>query len=735
MPKEVSPSQAAESPLAAFDGIIVPNRAAPVYHAGLTFVAFAMALLPVIYLALIGLIAWGVFYHVTHDVWILELKYGGLLRLIAYVAPAIAGFILVFFMIKPLFAAREHAPDPITLDPEKEPLLFAFVKKISELVGAPTPSRVDVDCQVNASASLRRGIWSRDLVLTIGLPLAAGLDMRQFAGVLAHEFGHFAQGYGMRMTYLIRHINAWFARVVYERDAWDTRLERTAGGAPWPIGIVLQVARGCVWFTRRVLWAFMHVGHAISCFMLRQMEYNADSYEAKLVGGDAFESTATQIRVLSAATQFAYQDVEQCWASRRLPKDLMLLIDHKSTSLPDEVHQRIITANAEAKTGWFDTHPCDSDRLRAVRQLSESGIFHFTEPAARLFADFTALSKTVTRHHYEKHLNLVFTDQALMSMGEFLGERAAFEVADTLTRRYYGAVNTSLHPLLIDRQLPVPIGPAAGLADWRAACEEVEARREEAEKVSAACVEHLERRANLLSAYHLAAAGFHFDPKTYGLSDGPTSPSELRTSAEEALREAETAIEDHLVRLEPFFAALRQRIRLALTIHRDNGAASPAAEESAALVPLVGAIGAEMKGVRDMWAKLSALTALAQNRGNHSDPSRVDDEALRLASDLRRGIIRIKERLGSLTYPFVHPRGHLMIAEYLQAGLAQHEWQRSYESGTAHVNRLFNLHYRLVGRILALADLAEKALDNTPDCPAGSPSEVGAHEGQVASHE
>lgn len=205
MPDHVPPAPAAQSPLAAFDGAIVPNRTGVLYRAGLTLVAFAMVLLPIVYLALIGLAAWGVYYHLTHNTWMLQ--NGSLFRTIAYAAPAVAGFILVFFMIKPFFAARESAPESVTLDPEKEALLFAFVQKICDLVGAPMPSRLDVDCEVNASASLRR-MWSRDLVLTIGLPLAAGLDMRQFAGVLAHEFGHFAQGAGMRLTYMIRSINA-----------------------------------------------------------------------------------------------------------------------------------------------------------------------------------------------------------------------------------------------------------------------------------------------------------------------------------------------------------------------------------------------------------------------------------------------------------------------------------------------------------------------------------------------
>src|SRR5258705_3622494 len=113
----------------------------------------------------------------------------------------------------------------------------------------------------------------------------------------------------------------------------------------------------------------MHAGNAISCFMLRQMEYDADSYEAKLAGSDAFEATAGRLRILNAATQTAYEDVRQSWASNRLPENLPLLIDHKAGSLPEEVHQKLSATAASGKTGWFDTHPCDADRVRAARRL------------------------------------------------------------------------------------------------------------------------------------------------------------------------------------------------------------------------------------------------------------------------------------------------------------------------------------------------------------------------------
>jgi len=132
-------------------------------------------------------------------------------------------------------------------------------------------------------------MFGNDLTLTIGMPLVAGLPMQHFAGVLAHELGHFSQGGGMRLTYLVRSVNAWFARVVYERDAWDEKLVEWSETGDIRTRIPFYLARLFVWLSRRILWGLMLVGQAVSCFMLRQMEFDADRYEARLAGSTAFE--------------------------------------------------------------------------------------------------------------------------------------------------------------------------------------------------------------------------------------------------------------------------------------------------------------------------------------------------------------------------------------------------------------------------------------------------------------
>jgi Zn-dependent protease with chaperone function len=707
------------SPLEAFSADIRRPQLSPLYTIGLAVVAFAMVLLPAIYIALIVLTGWGVLYHLTHNTWIMTGQGNGLGRLLLYLGPAVIGGILVFFMFKPLLARQEKSAAPLSLDPMKEPLLFAFVQRICQLVHAPMPCRIDVDCQVNASASFRRGLWSKELVLTIGLPLAAGLDMRQFAGVLAHEFGHFAQGAGMRLTYVIRNINFWFARVVYERDKWDVQLEQAAKGVDLRIGVILHAARGCVWLTRRILWALMHAGTAISCFMLRQMEYDADSYEAKVAGSDAFESTAGRLQELNVASEFAFEEVRQSWTGNRLPENLPLLVEHKAATLPGDIRQKLVSSADSTKTGWFDTHPCDADRVKAARALNEPGVFRVEQPATGLFADFAETSKAVTRHQYEKHWELEFSPQNLVSSEEMLSESAANAAADAAIRTFYGEVNISLVPLLTEGLLPTLPDREAAAAQWREARERSEQLRNDASEASAGIVREQQRLVDFISARHLTAAGSKVEPKEFALPESASSVTEQEAAANSAIAAATNAIDQQLAKVDEFVAALRKRVTLALRLAQNAGERTPEAtlELTAKAATLV-AVGAAMPSVHQIGMRLRAFTTLAQNRGNHSKPEDVDAEMSRLAGELKRLVAEVDAPLSNLLYPFPHPRGQLTVVEYSRYEKpCENEWETAYRESDSRLDRLFALHYRLIGPLLVLAEAAEKDLDPESKVP------------------
>jgi Zn-dependent protease with chaperone function len=401
----------------AFGGPVARTRVSLLYRMGLMLVTLMMILLPLAYVGLIAAAVYGVYAYAAHFTFLLHPGYGGARfyvgRLALYFAPLFGGAVLVFFMVKPLFARRGPHAQPLAMNPALEPELYAFIARICDLVGVPMPQRIDLICDLNAAASFRRGAASLlrdDLVLTIGLPLVAGLNLQQFAGIIAHEFGHFAQGFGMRLSYIIRSINGWFVRVVYERDAWDMWLEELGMEAQDAgILIIVNCARLGVGTSRLVLKLLMLLAHMVSCFLLRQMEYDADSYEIKIAGSGAAESAMRKMAELGEALGRSYKEMRATWnLSRRLPDDFPAYLVVQHAKLPAALCQRLQDRLGLAQTGLFDTHPSDGDRIRRARQAGEPGVFHLALPASVLFSRFDIVSRQVTHLHYAEDLGLVF---------------------------------------------------------------------------------------------------------------------------------------------------------------------------------------------------------------------------------------------------------------------------------------------------------------------------------------
>jgi predicted Zn finger-like uncharacterized protein len=399
-----------------------PNLA---YRLGTVLVALAMLVLPLIYLAIIVLLGFGVYYHARYDTALAEMGYGRarLMFISLYLAPLIAGPIAVFFMLKPLLARPIRHDRYRSVTRKGEPLLFAFVDQVCKAVGSPKPRRIDVDCLVNASAHFRRGLISMlgdDLVLTVGLPLVGGLTLREFGGVLAHELGHFAQGTGMRLTYIVRSIINWFVRVVYQRDQWDEWLEQAVQSYNFRISWIFLIAHLFVLLGRGILWALLHVGLAIAGLMLRQMEYDADRYQARLAGSDAFASTMRKLHVLDSAAGFAEAQLRVALQRRQLVDDLPGLITVYARNAPPEAWRHVEKQIAESKTGWLDSHPSPRERLAAAERLASPGILHLEMPAAALFTDFGAQAVAATWDLYCAVLGPNVPRSALQPIEQFV---------------------------------------------------------------------------------------------------------------------------------------------------------------------------------------------------------------------------------------------------------------------------------------------------------------------------
>ena len=415
------------------------------YRLALALVGVMMILLPLIYVGMIIGVGWGVWWHLVHNVRMLtnhDLRGKAVVLVaLAYVAPAVISAVLVAFMVKPLLARRQKEPKARSLRPEDEPTLFAFVHRICRAVGAPLPKRIDIDLQVNASASYRRGLASlarNDLVLTIGLPLVAGMSVEQFAGVLAHEFGHFTQSAGMGFGALIHRINGWFARVVWQRDIWDVRLEEWEKGSDLWIGMIFCLARWCVWLTRRILFGLMWVAHALSCHLSRQMEYDADLHQTRLVGDQVVAETFRCLPRLSVAEQKSWQLLQESWFEGVLADSVPDLVIALSHSLSGEEQRAIEKSVAEEKIALFATHPADRERIARAAADGAAPVLACREPAARLFADFPGVCRTLSMARYAETLPGKVSPEQLRPVSALLSQQQAETTAREAAERWLG---------------------------------------------------------------------------------------------------------------------------------------------------------------------------------------------------------------------------------------------------------------------------------------------------------
>lgn len=415
----------------ALAGPVTRRRISIFYQFGLLLVTFFMVLLPLVYLAFVGFAGYGVYWYAIHGRALFSSFTGGIyvliLKMILYLGPLIGGAVAVLFMFKPILARSPRGAEPIELNPAQHPRLYQFIAHLSDLLQVSMPRRIYLDCDLNAGAGLRRGwlsFFGKDLVLTVGLPLVAGLNTRQFAAVVTHELGHCTQWLAMRLGYVIHRINRWFFRVVYERDTWDRALADWSNSVEdWRLSLIVACVHFAVWLSRRVLLLLMLIGHAASCFLSRQMEFHADACAMSVAGSAGLESLLLRLRELDLLQGLGYDGLRQFWQKRhQLPDSLPDFLDQLEKRLPPEFNEDARLTLLNEKAGWFATHPTAAQRIKKARQQGVEGIFGLEKAARALFRDFEATARQVSSRHYRQNLGLAVTNPMLKPVGDFFQE-------------------------------------------------------------------------------------------------------------------------------------------------------------------------------------------------------------------------------------------------------------------------------------------------------------------------
>lgn len=397
--KRLSPEQLRQKILAGFRGPIEPVRRSLLYRCVLTLLGTAIIVLPLAYIGAILIIANWTYQHATGNTWML---FGGvnlfmnLFLFMLYVWGVLAGLVTIAFLCKPFLPRRSREPRRLSLNRTRQPVLFAFVDQICETLRTPKPTQIDVALDGNAAVGLFPGKqrFQSELVLQIGLPLVSVLTLQQFAGVLAHEFGHLSQGMAMRLDQWTAQIQQWFARAVLDNDDWDDWLSNLARDLWPPLALCVYLAQFAGLVIRSVPAVFFLLSTWLRLMMSQLMEFDADRFEARLVGSDTFEETIYRLMELHYAVhrmaigQFAIER-----ATGNITRDALT----RCQELTDAERQNIRRKVRKMKVGWFSTHPSFRSRIDSVKRSPNPGVFQSDLPATVVFQNFDELCLSLQR--------------------------------------------------------------------------------------------------------------------------------------------------------------------------------------------------------------------------------------------------------------------------------------------------------------------------------------------------
>jgi len=551
------------------------------------------------YIGLTGGIAFGWFWYLTH----IHKHLPHDLRLIAlmYAVPGLVGAVLVLFLIRPLFAASPRPRETLKLDPEKEAGFVSGVHALCRAIGVSPPIEIRLSWHANASVHFRKrwvSLFTGHKVLTIGLSLVGGLSARQFVGVLAHEFGHFAQRFGMICTFTVNSVNAWLEYCAYGEDGWDRKLRAWSDAAmekehwfSWIVNLSIGASWVAMGLTRRLMAGLFHISLRLSKYMSRQMEFDADRYEALLAGSHIFRTTARSLRALDHAFAEVNEANINAWREHRLLRDLPEAVAAHARGFDGARLAKIEEEMTEHTTArYWDSHPPDVARIDQAEKRRAPGVYVEDVPAALLFRDFSGWSERATRLFYAEN-GVQFTAEQLRSRDEILGHvRNRNQQREQLNRFFNGQFQD--WPLL---QLQVKAAENFGRLGWQECIDGIRARSPEIARHWLQAQQAHERRPLLRTAVRLDSSS-----RQMGLPGADRSAQELNVELESIAarrtalhRPLEEGFALYALRIEHAIASMSVPERDQATRLRDTLAGMGALErEAGALEELAGAMRA-----------------------------------------------------------------------------------------------------------------------------------------------
>jgi hypothetical protein len=387
-PAEAAPGQVRELLLAGFSGQMTPPQTGFMRKLGALAVLAILAVMPLFYAAVIGAVAFGMYWLATSN--ILAHQHPA----IFWAAEIAAGLILVC-LIKPLIEPQRRGVETYPLDMAKEDLLKELTAKICQQIDAPLPKSIHLECSTRVAAINRGGVR-----LTFGLPVVASLSASQFAALMAGQLALHRPKAGSRVVNMIRGINYWLWRSVYGKGRFDRWLALVAQRRHFHLAKLLLPLVLMRLPAQAVLFIPMFIANTIAMGVVRSAEFDADRAATRLVGKATFAGLLERLEQIDFTWDGVLADLAFLNTEQRLPESLPHQVALRMLDMSPELCAALRETVNKPDEKPFDSRPSTPDRLEAIASESPDGAFKCDLPARSLLADYEAIARRMTADFY-----------------------------------------------------------------------------------------------------------------------------------------------------------------------------------------------------------------------------------------------------------------------------------------------------------------------------------------------
>ncbi len=633
--------------------------------------------------------------------------------------------ILVYFMVLPLFSRRGLRPRYVTLTEQSQGRFFVFLKRLCSSMDAALPDEVVLDSRANASVRRISPLRSREqLQLVIGTPLVEGLSALQLAGIIAHELAHFRQKGGRRLNYAIESIGNLLELLAFDRNSRSARI--LSEKFRITEGLIAKAFYGCaiamVGAARKICQGMAWLGRLISSHHSRQLEFDADRWQARLVGNVHFAELMREMALLDFACHRSLSSMSEHEEEDRFPVDIADYGMAFRSMLDEEVEEQIWTNVLQFETGRFDSHPSAQDRIDNVSSFTRSPSAELDHPARDLFRNWRDVSRLTTRVFYCQVLGEPVFPQNLFTSEELLGNLERKNELDLAHVRYYAGVWPWLRPVRLGVLIDYVTGeiakkPHVDLA--AAARRQLGVQREilqreaaQADEQRGLFMEGIGRLARGRSAEHLCAAGAVEVLRRNELAVDTQLHVQDQQAAIRQTRRAEQA-------LSAFEHAVSFRLALALA-GPGEGRIAELRAQAQPLITFLRALEAENERLRGIVVEHSVLRTIENLGDEYHVPNEYLERRRKLAWGLMSRLKQLYFNLEDVAYPVDDERMVSVSSWFLQ--IPEENIDSILHSSSVLMDNLPGAVFRVLGRLAQLAEEIEKEsglplLDLTPEFP------------------